>query len=226
MGRIPQIQFNHDLSCNRAAFVRKLIQKADYGPGFVPSDPTIFTPPTKVISNEEKSIEDLKFKRRGFSLYKRSLVLFDEYRTESDPSKTNNENKTPVFEHPEDMNLNVLGLDYRSIMDKVLFHMKKTRAEHRGYNAVADPLPPAEWVAPAPFPATDDETEPSLSPDERINIMKKFMVDNRKKRHRMSRDARRELDERLMILAEHVDGARERLNSEYDAQYDHSNDSG
>lgn len=95
-----------------------------------------------------------------------------------------------VLKHPTDMRMDVLNLNYKELMSIVLSTMKKARAQHRYYPAVADPLPPAEWIAP-PEIHIGVHNEEYLDSETRIIMMKKFIIENRKKRQRITKEARK-----------------------------------
>lgn len=217
LGRVPKFKFQYDTTANTVALVHTLIQKADCGPDFEPTDATRFAPPTRTLSDHEKAKPDLNINSRA-SLEK-SIQLYNRTQNDGDGDAATPEYKVPTFEHPEDMNLNVYGIDYKGIMNKVLFHMKRARSQHTACPPVADPLPPAEWIAPAPFPAADESS--TVQPtSERIDIMRKFIIENKKKRKRSAREARREKEIELMKLSLHIDEARERVHSQYAEQSD------
>ncbi|KAI1296917.1 hypothetical protein HDE_05198 [Halotydeus destructor] len=213
MGRVPTVKFNHDQTTSTVSTVQTKLKEADYGKNFKPSDPTKFAPPTQVATGKPK-VELLT------TYFKKRVAVFNAEQARLNSMAADSSGyKVPTFQCPADMNLNILGIEYLKIMNKVLFTAKRSRAEHRGFNPVADPLPPAEWISPPIFPPDEPENlSVESSPKYRMDVMKRFMVDNKKKRERMSRQARREADEQLVSISEHLEGAKSRLYSDYEYQ--------
>ena len=96
---------------------------------------------------------------------------------------------------PDDMNMKTLDLDYEEMINIVLVNLKKSRAQHRTFNAVADPLPPPDWIK-----NQNVQDEHVYNTDERIEEMKKFLVENRKKRQRLARNARKDIILKQMLV--------------------------
>lgn len=215
LGRVPIVKFNYDQTSYSVEKVQFLLKGADYGKNFRPNDPTKFAPPTQVLTGDPAGMPEIKTR-----FFKKMLTVYDQNVEYINSLKAvNNDYKIPTFNYPADMNLGMLGIDYLSIMNKVLFHMKKSRAEHRGHVPIADPLPPAEWVAPPMFPM-DDPIRNDVMPntDERVMSMKNFVVENKKKRQRMFRASRNATDKYLVELSDSLDDVHERIKTQYEEE--------
>lgn len=171
MNRIPLITFVYDTHENHLQEIERLLKIADYGEDFVPNDPTLFETPYETLS---KSSGKPPGKQNAIEVTYDCIKL----------------------QKPPDMKMDVFGLEYEKIMNIVLENLNKSRAQHRSFNAVADPLPPPDWFNQIKPP----QDEPVYDTDFRLKMMKKFLVDNRKKRQRLSRTARKnEILEKLSI---------------------------
>ena len=171
MNSIPWLQFVLDVDENRSEEVDNILKKCDFGPDFKPSDVTLLeTPYEKASRSDNKPIKNKK------------------EQTLQNPN---------VYEFikigkPSDMQMNCLGLDYEFLINQVLLNLNKSRALHRKFNAVADPLPPPDWSVP-PSVHTDNEANAVYNTEQRIKAMKTFLVENRKKREKLSRIKKREM---------------------------------
>ena len=129
-----------------------------------------------------------------------------------------------TFEAPGDMKLDSRGLEYRKIMNRVLAGMKRVRSAEYSHplNPVADPLPPSTWVSPPIFP-TDHELLQRANPqhtDARLDSMKSFVINYKKKQNRMFKDNRRELDEKLFQVHSDLHSIKSNLEHEYGLECD------
>lgn len=211
LGRVPMVKFSYDLTNSAVTHVNDLLGRADYGKNFTPSDPTKFAPPTQVLTKPTKPLFKAQWRKKAVTLYNEAMAA------STGQERVDNQYKVPIFECPDDMNLCTLGLDYAFFMNRVLFDLKRSRGEHRGHVQIADPLPPAEWIAPAPFPVPANQ-DALPSTEERIESMRFFIVENKKKRQRLSRESRKTTDLHLIAIADELEGARERIDSGYDAE--------
>lgn len=209
MGKVPIIKFNYDQTTAVTDNVQKILKEADYGKNFVASDPRKFSPPTQVLTGKERLSIKPDYRKLAAVLYDENTAAINSINLKKP------DYKVLTFAHPENMNLNVLGIDYLGIMNKVLFFMKRSRAEHRGFVPIADPLPPAEWIAPPPFSTSESKPDLEPSSEDRIALMRKFVIENKKKRQRMSRDSRNFADLCVEEVAETLDVVKESLESKY-----------
>lgn len=168
MHSVPWIHFVLDVQQNHCEEVERLLKKCDFGQDFEPFDNTLFETPYEVISRlDEKPNAKMNTKFENSEKVYEFLTL----------------------QKPNDMKMNVLGLNYELIMNIVLSNLKRSRAQHRSFNAVADPLPPTDWSNTTTL--DNNEIQAVYNTDQRIKAMKKFLVENRKKKQRLSRDARK-----------------------------------
>ncbi|RWS25550.1 putative ribosome-binding factor A-like protein [Leptotrombidium deliense] len=193
---LPIMRFVFDRETFAKKEVEHLLNKADMGSTFSPTDPTSLETPSERLTSKKGK-------------YKTDVST---YIKEGEDIKYTPEPIVPTFLCPPDMHLNALGLDYRTLINKVLFFMKKSRAEHRNFNAVADPLPPADWVAPpilhAPPDFEESESE-RVKTAQRVKDMQMFIIENRKKRERLKKQAIKETEERFQLVTEQLDEAME-----------------
>lgn len=123
------------------------------------------------------------------------------------------------FEAPEDMRVDARGLEYRKIMNRVLAGMKRVRSAESSHplNPVADPLPPSTWVHPPLFPPDHQLLQRSLVQDTetRLDNMKSFVINYKKKQNRMFKENRRELDEKLFEIHSDLQSIKSGLEHEY-----------
>ncbi len=205
MTSVPWIQFVLDIQENHTEEVERVLKKCDFGEDYKPFDNTLFETPYEKINRLDE---------------KPNSKLNDRF-----------ENSEKVYElltlqKPNDMKMNLLGLDYELIMNIVLSNLKKSRAQHRSFNAVADPLPPPDWSIPLTQLNINNESDAVYNTEERIKVMKKFLIENRKKKQKLSREARKrqileqmalrdEMNDRINRLEENMNIAQNELTEDY-----------
>lgn len=144
-------------------------------------------------------------------------IDIDDYLKNKFNFNTNEIYKSLKLNLPEDMSLNMLNLDYESLMNKVLQNMHITRAHHRQLNpylhSVGEHLPPIDPASP------QLNNEPVFyNTEERINAIKKFSVMNKKnKNYSLKKLEKMLIDEENHRLDEY-----EHLRDAIDEQYSKS----
>ncbi|CAG2100250.1 unnamed protein product [Medioppia subpectinata] len=147
MHSVPWIQFVLDVTENHSLEVDRVLKTCDFGPDFKPFDETMFETPYERVGRKDGKII-------------------------TNQSEESIENMDGIYEYmklkkPNDMQMNCLGLNYELIINIVLSNLKKSRAQHRCFNAVADPLPPPDWSEPTPN-SVGSESDAFYNTDERI----------------------------------------------------------
>lgn len=206
---IPIIRFNFDKNKVATENIYNALkhQQRDTKPD-VNKPPVVPEPPTLDAKGYFR-IDPLRPK-----LYQKKVLLFYEEFSKKKSAEDKSNYKIPSFKSPEDMNLVVFGLDYKQTMDKILANLKRSRAEHRGYNPVADPLPPSSWVSPSQ--PTPDHLKDKIKLDtyDRIQIMKNFIVENKRKKDRMYRVSKAEKDDYYLSISDRLDSVMEKVQSD------------
>lgn len=186
-------------------------------------DPTQFVPPSKLISDSFAQIKPKYFKKK--------LVPYDEHeamrqRFEFDQKQTKaNATEGHEFLYPNDMRLNAADLDYKSMMNRVMFYLSRSRAEI--LKSKTKFKIPTNWVPPEDFnqrssaAAADafssNVPKATLIPEteERLQLMKSFLIQHRRKKLRMSRELSRNQLEKEEFVAASLEEASSRWNSRY-----------
>lgn len=192
MGKVPHIEFVYDTRELHIEEIESLLEKADMGSDFQQSDPTLFKTPYQVLT---ETTQNKKIKKSK----------------ESKQQTNTNENDTYSYlkmKKPDDMDMKTLDLNYEEMINIVLVNLKKSRAQHRSFNAVADPLPPPDWIK-----NQNVQNEHIYNTDERIEEMKKFLIENRKKRQRLARNARKDIILRQMLVDIEMNEAKDAYDS-------------
>ncbi|RWS17196.1 hypothetical protein B4U79_17711 [Dinothrombium tinctorium] len=202
MTKVPIVRFNFDRRRYGLKEINALLEKVDFDNDFERSDPKLVRTPSEMMTAPK--ISENRRQTKVSTIVK-----------ECDDSNMSNENNVS-FSFPADMELNVLGLDYETFIKKVVFHMERSRAAHRGYAPlVADPLPPAEWVSSPVYQNPEQKDNEENNTNERIKNMQHFILENRKKQKRLAREAKKQEAERLDMLAEVFETAIDNLNYTY-----------
>ena len=185
MHSVPWIQFVLDITENHCEEVERILQRCDFGADFEPSDSTLFKTPYETMSRSDE-----KPKTKTSDKFECNQNVYQFLK----------------IQKPMDMQMNCLGLDYESIINSVLINLNKCRAQHRSFNAVADPLPPPDWSV-HPQAETNTKSEAVYNTEERIKAMKRFLIENRKKREKLSREKKRLVVLQEMQITSHLNDA-------------------
>ena len=104
------------------------------------------------------------------------------------------------FKHPYEMNLFACKLDFKRIYEYILVQISQGKSKRTlGKPTVSDETSPSVYVSPPIFKHSDlgmvDEFEMPLT-DERIKLMKQFVISNKKKSQHEYREVKKEDYER------------------------------
>lgn len=194
---IPDIRFVFDKSKMSIETVNELLNSTGIK---YEVDPHTFAPPTEVATGYH-SMNLLGPRIRA----KRVALFVEEFKRSQEAAFRDKgiNYQAGKFLHPPDMRLNAQGLDYARIMNQVLFHMQKSRADSRSNVYVADPLPPAVWIEDQTI-KPDHEKMREQRPDTtvRLSTMRAFILDHRKKRTKVHKEKERAKNEVLDNIAE------------------------
>lgn len=125
------------------------------------------------------------------------------------------------FKHPYEMNMFMCNLDFKKIYESILFKVSQGKGKRtlKG-RKVVDETRPSPFVQAPVFKHSDldkDEYDLPLT-DDRIKLMKAFVVSNKKKMQRESREYREQNLERLDKELEEKLESKQRMESSYNGQ--------
>lgn len=216
MGFIPNLEFVYDRASRIHEDVYRRLDTADFGPDHPKRDLNEYARPQPAPPDKPK--------RPWVAKHKWDLTNFDKMFA---ASRDENPYEKPeeVFEIkficPTDMRLDLMGLDYNAVIRKVLFEMKRVRREANPIDPIDHPLPPGQWHQPIPVPIQPrNPASPEYQYENRIAMMKKFLVENRKKKLILAREARKVKYEADVDETRRLEEARERIELKYTADYD------
>lgn len=194
---IPSIRFVFDTSKTSLQTVDALLKSTGET---IKVDPHTFAPPTEVATGYH--FQNLLGPRIRA---KRVALFFEEFKRSQEAAFRDKgiNIQSSRFVYPPDMRLSAQGLDYERIMNLVLSHMQKSRAETNRNVYVADPLPPAVWIEDKEIPA-DHLKARNSRPDTtvRLSTMRSFIVDHRKKRSAFYKEKEKAKNQMLDNVAE------------------------
>lgn len=216
IGYTPTIEFVYDQASKDHDQIFECLSTADFGPNHQKKDLNEYYPP--------KEDGPPKSNRPYVPKHIWSLTNFDEAFASSqgeNPYEKVEEHAVPQFECPTDMRLDMMRLDYSALIKKVLFDMRRWRKEANLFDPITDPSLPTEWAELKPLPPKPrDPNDLANQYEERIRLMKNFIIENRKKKSIMAREAKkvkREADEEQV---ERLSSLRDSLDMRYDVNYD------
>ena len=225
---VPQLLFVFDEYEEKNRAVGELLRKVESSPGWnrehKPFDPTEFLPPSKLISNAFQKIKPRFFKK--------TLTTFDQrfadeqtYEFEKAQAEEFDEMvRSAEFQHPVDMRLNATGLDYKSLANRVLFYLSRSR-NAMGMSTIKITTPDS-WIPPAvpknTFPNENDRVIPNT--DQRIELMRRFVIEHQKKRRRESRIAMKRSMGEKELISHSLQEAEERWQSRYGEEVEEEED--
>lgn len=215
VSNIPKLKFVFDRYRSLTDQLEKLLKTADFGPNYKPKLNSEFNIPQP---------EDAPFRPdHPVAPHIWSLAKFDEkVASNKKPYDQSPQSAWPQCNYPSDMKLDTLGLDYKFLIDKVLFSLRRVRSTGRAFNAVADPLPPSEWSQSEPPVSFRNSNDPAYQYENRIKLMKKFIVDNRKKKLLLLREAKKLKREGYEAISERIEDAKERIEQWYQQEDEES----
>ncbi|XP_015791581.1 uncharacterized protein LOC107368293 [Tetranychus urticae] len=189
MGKVPTIEYIYDLSYDSESKLAERLDSLDLGPQEEHQRVEVgqeFSPPKP----DPEPFKPLGTRRRA-----KALTTFDPNFANYSTNPYEN-TKAPqrflVFEYPDDMRLDMFSLDYKNIANKILFNLSKTRSPSQSFNPISDPLPPVDWSSVKPMPRLPpDMNDPAQNFKGRVVMMNKFLIENRKKKQLLAREAKR-----------------------------------
>lgn len=232
MGKIPTIEYIYDLAYDQNSVLTERFSLMDFGPNEKGKEINLEenrqhdSPITSQKvgggdggSNEEfippiPDSEPFKFLRKARKA--KGLTHFDpEYAFQFTQNPYDNQkalSRFLTFNHPEDMRLDTFSLDYKNIINKLLFNLVKSRSPSQAFNPISDPLPPVDWSSVKPMPRIPpDMNDPAQNFKGRVIVMRKFLIENRKKKQLLSRQAKRIKEEMSLEASNNLNQALENI---------------
>jgi hypothetical protein len=221
--KVPDLMFVYDEYEDQQQAVAQLLDQIR--PDLqekAPFDARQFVPPSKLISDAFVNIKPKHFKKQ-LTLYDEQEATEQQFAYEKKQSALLG-NERVEFECPPDMRLNAANLDYRTLINRVLFYLSRTRAEITQNNshmkATSHWVPPIQSNADNRVAPDPDRATSIASTEDRLLLMRRFLVEHRKKKQRESRETMRKEMQRLDLISEGLVEAEQRWNSRYQDDHD------
>lgn len=163
-------------------------------------------------------------------LFKKEKLIKKEFDIKSivvrDPSVDfSRDEQNPIkFNHPYEMNLYMCNLEYKKIYESILVKLsqgktKRTLGKDKQFKNQT--TTPSLYVSPGTFKESDLDNEYVLPlTHDRVKLMKTFLVSNKKKIQRESRELKREMFDRLDNELDEKLSIKQKLDEHYE---DHDN---
>lgn len=189
-----------------------------------PFDARHFVPPSKVISEAFEHIKP-KFFKKQVTAYDQHEAIRQRFAYEKKQSALLGNEKCE-FEHPPEMRLNSADLDYKTLINQVLFYLSRSRSE---ITREADKVNiPSDWIPPIQSNSgtmsgglQDDETTSlPTSTEDRLKMMKRFLIEHRRKKRKETRQSMLSEMKRNELISESLQEAEQRWNLRYEHDLD------